>query len=213
MSRTARLRFRARPATFDKLQINMALYGLDVNLFDFDHSTISTCGVGVKWGGMYAREKRRWVELSTYEFERERYWVEAGRGAGIEEGEREGAAERASAGPRASNADHRLDQRLKRAVYPRPSMSVAYVAPRNTLELRVVEIWEELLGVAPVGVADDFFELGGHSLLATQVVSRLRESLQLEIPLRDLFERRRWRNWRLASRRRKAIAMCSTCRR
>jgi phthiocerol/phenolphthiocerol synthesis type-I polyketide synthase E len=39
----------------------------------------------------------------------------------------------------------------------------------------VVEIWEELLGVAPVGVADDFFELGGDSLLATLVVSRLRE--------------------------------------
>ena len=74
-------------------------------------------------------------------------------------------------------------------LYPRPSLSVAYVAPRNELEQQVVEIWEELLGVAPVGVEDDFFELGGHSLLATQVVSRLRESLQLEVPLRDLFER------------------------
>ena len=55
-------------------------------------------GVGVKWGGMYAGEERRRVELPTYEFERERYWVEARAGAGaaarIEEGEREGAAER-----------------------------------------------------------------------------------------------------------------------
>ena len=83
----------------------------------------------------------------------------------------------------------RRTEEARMTLYPRPSLSVAYVAPRNALELRVVEIWEELLGVAPVGVADDFFELGGHSLLATQVVSRLRESLQLEIPLRDLFER------------------------
>ena len=74
-------------------------------------------------------------------------------------------------------------------LYPRPSLSVAYLAPRNPSERRVVEIWEELLGVAPVGVADDFFELGGDSLLATLLVSRLRETLQLEIPLRDLFER------------------------
>jgi amino acid adenylation domain-containing protein len=74
-------------------------------------------------------------------------------------------------------------------LYPRPALTAAYVGPRNALEQQVAGIWEELLGVAPVGVEDDFFELGGHSLLATQVVSRLRESLQLEIPLRDLFER------------------------
>jgi len=85
-------------------------------------------------------------------------------------------------------AVRRTDE-ARMTLYPRPSLSVAYLAPRNPLEQRVVEIWEELLGVAPVGVADDFFELGGDSLLATLVVSRLRESLQLEIPLRDLFER------------------------
>ena len=83
----------------------------------------------------------------------------------------------------------RSPEETRMTLYPRPSLPVAYVAPRNTLEQQVVEIWEELLGIAPVGVEDNFFELGGHSLLATQVVSRLRESLQLEIPLRDLFER------------------------
>ena len=56
-------------------------------------------GVGVKWGGMYAGEERRRVELPTYEFERERYWVEprAGAAVRIEEGEREGDAERKEA--------------------------------------------------------------------------------------------------------------------
>ncbi len=83
----------------------------------------------------------------------------------------------------------RRTEEARMTLYPRPSLSVAYLAPRNPSEQRVVEIWEELLGVAPVGVADDFFELGGDSLLATLVVSRLRETLQLEIPLRDLFER------------------------
>ena len=98
-------------------------------------------------------------------------------------------------------------------LYPRPSLSVAYVAPRNELEQQVVEIWEELLGVAPVGVEDDFFELGGHSLLATQVVSRLRESLQLEIPLRDLFERATVAELAVGIEACKAMAISSTCRR
>lgn len=63
-----------------------------------------------------------------------------------------------------------------------------FVAPRNPTEEALTCIWIEVLGLKRVGVNDNFFELGGHSLLVTQVVSRLRNSFQVALPLRSLFE-------------------------
>ncbi|MFD2837145.1 phosphopantetheine-binding protein [Azotobacter vinelandii] len=62
------------------------------------------------------------------------------------------------------------------------------MAPASELEQRIAAIWAEVLKVERVGLTDNFFELGGHSLLATQVISRVRQSLGIELPLRALFE-------------------------
>jgi acyl carrier protein len=66
--------------------------------------------------------------------------------------------------------------------------SVGFVAPRTATEVRLARIWSEMLKAKEVGVHDNFFELGGHSLLATQVLSRVRDILQVEVSLRRLFE-------------------------
>jgi NAD(P)-dependent dehydrogenase (short-subunit alcohol dehydrogenase family)/acyl carrier protein len=72
--------------------------------------------------------------------------------------------------------------------HSRPKGIGEYEAPQSELEIEMVKIWEELLGVEPVGVSDNFFDLGGHSLLGTQVVSRVREEYGATFGLRDLFE-------------------------
>ncbi|ACE85950.1 non-ribosomal peptide synthetase [Cellvibrio japonicus] len=63
-----------------------------------------------------------------------------------------------------------------------------YEAPRTEMELQLAEIWQNVLGVKRVGLNDNFFALGGHSLLAAQMVSRIRQTLSTELPLRALFE-------------------------
>ncbi|HEY2738150.1 MAG TPA: amino acid adenylation domain-containing protein, partial [Thermoanaerobaculia bacterium] len=69
----------------------------------------------------------------------------------------------------------------------RPGSGDLFVAPRTPVEELLAAIWSDVLGVERVGVADSFFDLGGHSLLATQVMSRLRRTFGVEMPLRDLF--------------------------
>ncbi|MBC1218684.1 amino acid adenylation domain-containing protein [Nostoc sp. UCD121] len=64
----------------------------------------------------------------------------------------------------------------------------AFVPPHNAIEEVLAGIWAKILLVERVGIHDNFFDLGGHSLLATQVISRIRETFKLDLPLRSLFE-------------------------
>jgi thioesterase domain-containing protein len=61
------------------------------------------------------------------------------------------------------------------------------VGPRTALEARLTRLWEEILGVAPIGVRDDFFELGGHSLLATRLIAEVEKRFGARVPLTALF--------------------------
>ncbi|MCP4663167.1 MAG: amino acid adenylation domain-containing protein, partial [bacterium] len=65
----------------------------------------------------------------------------------------------------------------------------AWVAPRTPVEEILTEIWATILDRRRIGAHDNFFALGGHSLLAVRVLSRVRQALDCELPVRSLFER------------------------
>jgi acyl carrier protein len=81
--------------------------------------------------------------------------------------------------------------KLNRRALPTPDFggdASQAVLPRTPTEETLATIWQHVLGLAQVGIHSNFFAIGGHSLLATQVVSRIRQCLQVELPLRRLFE-------------------------
>ncbi len=70
----------------------------------------------------------------------------------------------------------------------RPELPTPYAVPEGELERTIAELWEEVLGFERVGAHDNFFSLGGHSLLAARFLSRLRERIDLDLPVRAVFE-------------------------
>ncbi len=82
--------------------------------------------------------------------------------------------------------------KLDRRALPPPDQGQSereneYEGPRTPIEELLVQIWVQVLRLEQVSVHDNFFELGGHSLLATQLLARVRDTFQVEFPLRRLF--------------------------
>jgi acyl transferase domain-containing protein len=125
-------------------------------------------GVTVDWPGFHQGERRRRVLLPTYPFERQRYWVET-------------APQLVPPSPQAPSASAPQS-------HPRPELRTPYVAPSSELERRLVELWQQALGVTPIGTQDNFFELGGDSLLAVQISDRLKRELGSTLPASSLYE-------------------------
>ena len=82
-------------------------------------------------------------------------------------------------------ADHDL---VRGADAASPAASTAeFVAPTGDLESQIAEVWKDVLKLATVGTRDNFFDLGGHSLLAVQAHRRLKEALQRDLSITDIF--------------------------
>ncbi|ETX03398.1 MAG: hypothetical protein ETSY1_00110 [Candidatus Entotheonella factor] len=81
--------------------------------------------------------------------------------------------------------------KVDRRALPAPQqtgLEGGYEAPLNPIEELLAAIWCEVLGLTQIGRHDNFFDLGGHSLLATQVISRIRDTFEVALPVRTVFE-------------------------
>ncbi|MTJ53551.1 amino acid adenylation domain-containing protein [Anabaena sp. UHCC 0253] len=81
--------------------------------------------------------------------------------------------------------------KIDRRALPKPEyqeLQTAFVAPQTQTELTLAQIWAEILKVEKVGINDNFFELGGNSLLTTKLMLKIQSTLQIDFPLRLLFE-------------------------
>ena len=72
--------------------------------------------------------------------------------------------------------------------FARPGLPQQYTAPTTDVQRALVNMWEELLGVEPIGIDDDFFALGGHSLLATRFLANIWRDFAVEMSLAAFFE-------------------------
>jgi 3-oxoacyl-(acyl-carrier-protein) synthase len=86
----------------------------------------------------------------------------------------------------------RLGEKINEALtvhkYQRPGLKSEYAAPTNDIEKKLVELWEELFGITPIGIHDNFFELGGNSLKGITFVNRYREMLGEIVQIPVVFE-------------------------
>ncbi|HEY6348114.1 MAG TPA: beta-ketoacyl synthase N-terminal-like domain-containing protein [Candidatus Angelobacter sp.] len=144
-------------------------------------------GIEPDWAGVHRHERRNRVPLPTYPFERQRYWLTpTRRPQGMPEAEPAKAFAVAAPFPREMVSAQEAITPENGTGNSRSHLGAEYVAPSNSTERRIAEIWEELLGVHPVGIHDEFLRLGGNSLLAIRVAAELREAFQIEFPLEAL---------------------------
>lgn len=83
--------------------------------------------------------------------------------------------------------------KLDRKALPEPdgarsALETRHAPPRDAVEKRLVGIWEEVLGVHPIGINDKFFELGGHSLLAVRLVAEIEQAFERKLRLATIFQ-------------------------
>jgi amino acid adenylation domain-containing protein len=82
------------------------------------------------------------------------------------------------------NANGKLDRKgLPVLEVARAGGSSGHIAPRDEIERALAAVWEDVLGLAPVGIRDGFFQLGGHSLLAIRLVAKIEDALHVRLPL------------------------------
>lgn len=150
--------------------------------------TLWLAGIEPDWNGVHRHESRSRIPLPTYPFERQRYWLTSSKRPRGEQGTAAATVQTTATSPVRGIAsyDQSIASQNGNEGNSRPHLGTEYVAPTNSTEQRIAKIWEELLGIHPIGIHDEFLRLGGNSLLAIRVAAELRETFQIDFPLEAL---------------------------
>ncbi|MEC4819305.1 MAG: phosphopantetheine-binding protein, partial [Scytonema sp. PMC 1069.18] len=150
-------------------------------------------GIQVDWLGLYAGSQRYRLPLPTYPFERQRCWIEppqVTRPSVLEDTSENVAFTVRQDDAVQTDVETLHTKSSNKDLYSvhstRPNLPNSYVAPRNQLEQTITEIWRKFFRIEQVGIYDDFFELGGDSLLAVHLISKLCETLKIELSSHSL---------------------------
>lgn len=82
----------------------------------------------------------------------------------------------------------KVDRRTLPIPDQRPELETPFVAPRNAIEIKLAQIWSEVLGIGSIGINDNFFDLGGNSLLAVRLFTQIEQKFGQKLPLATLFQ-------------------------
>jgi phthiocerol/phenolphthiocerol synthesis type-I polyketide synthase E len=134
-------------------------------------------GQPINWEGVYGGKRPARVALPGYSFERQRYWIE-----------RRSTETKVDAAPPAVPYKLALEEWGVTPIdaedlpsVPPPARQLS--GPRNVLEEQIVDLWRQLLGVEDVDIRESFLELGGNSLMAVQLISRVRDVFEVDVPV------------------------------
>ena len=81
----------------------------------------------------------------------------------------------------------KINRRALSALMLELDQETDYILPRHPIEQTLAEIWCQVLGLEKVSIVENFFNLGGHSLATIQIISRIKETLEIDLPLQYLF--------------------------
>ncbi len=126
-------------------------------------------GVKPDWTGFYRHEQCWRVPLPTYPFERQRYWIEAGKA-------------------KAESRRTAVSVPETPVRHVRPDVQSAYSASGNETEQAIADIMQEILGIGQVGISDNFFEMGGDSLIAVRMINHIQKKLNAKLDLKAVYE-------------------------
>lgn len=122
----------------------------------------------INWQNYYQGQTRYRIPSPTYPFERKRFWIKE---------------------PNSPLLSNKTGSSSATSSQNRPKLSVPYTPPISEIEKKLANLWQDSLGISPIGLHDNFFDLGGSSLEATILITSISDEFHNRISLKDFYEK------------------------